>query len=89
MNGNTTAKLLGLALWAANLLPAADGAEIPVSQPWVETLAVLIFSFALAAVAGFLIDAWFKKPDKARPGVDAYIDQMLMGNGTHLRGRGR
>jgi hypothetical protein len=56
------------------------------SAPITASFIVLMLSFLVALLAGLIVDASFKKglPDKVKPDVDAYIDQMIAGNGTHL-----
>lgn len=74
-----------MAAAATNLAHAAAAAEAPLtSGPWVETIAVLVLTFGVAATAGFLLDAARKTREKIEPGVDAYIDHLVAGNGTRL-----
>ena len=52
---------------------------------WPQTLAVLLLTFGLAAVTGYLIDFYrMSRQAAAKPGADAFLDQMLAGNGSRL-----
>jgi hypothetical protein len=85
---NTPLSFIRLTLFAVFTQSVLFGAESPddiLVAPWTKTLLVLVFTFGVAAVIGFLIDAQHKARKKdSQPGVDAYIDQIIMGNGTRL-----
>ena len=49
---------------------------------------VLGVSFGLAMLVGVFIDSYARGAEpKVKPGVDAYIDQIVAGNGTRLTSR--
>jgi len=68
------AKAAGLTNLAANTEAGA----------WSGIVAVAILSFGAAMIAGLTIGWNFHKPEKSKRDVEAYIDQMLAANGTHL-----
>ena len=87
--------IVGTLLWTAfpvvsQTAYAASAVEKPVDSIWPQTLAVLLLTFGLAVVIGYLTDYYFKsRESEAKPGADAFIDQMLAGNGSRLNLPGR
>lgn len=78
---------------AAQLLQAAPTVveTEPAGSAWetsVGAFIVLGVSFGLAMLVGVFIDSYAKDSQpKVKPGVDAYIDQIVAGNGIRLTSR--
>lgn len=70
---------------ASATAPAAKGVESAGPDLW-PTLVVLGVSFILGVISFLSVDRLLAEGNpESKPGEDAYIDQMLVANGAHLR----
>jgi len=87
MNKKALVAMMWTLLQAGMAQAATPGETSLISgNEWTAAAAVLVVSFAIALWIGLAVDIFLRGAAKpGKPGVDAYIDQMLAANGTHLR----